>query len=117
MFEIFGLDFMINEDFKPYLIEINTNPDITTCTPVCARVIPNMVENAIRYIYLIICNRIGLDPLFPPPINWPTSKKHLKFDNMFENNKFEIIFDENVDGPDLYKLYEGQKNWSILFHI
>jgi tubulin polyglutamylase TTLL1/tubulin monoglycylase TTLL3/8 len=25
-FELFGLDFMIDESFKPWLIEINTNP-------------------------------------------------------------------------------------------
>ena len=51
MFEIYGLDFMIDELFKVYLIEVNTNPDISTCTPVCARVIPPMVENAVRYFY------------------------------------------------------------------
>ena len=27
-FELLGLDFMIDRDFKPYLIEINTNPAI-----------------------------------------------------------------------------------------
>ena len=31
-FEIFGLDFMIDEKFKAWLIEVNTNPDITTRT-------------------------------------------------------------------------------------
>lgn len=61
-FEIFGFDFMIDENFKPWLIEVNTNPDITTHTPITARVIPPMVENAFR---------IGLDPLFPCPTQWP----------------------------------------------
>jgi len=46
---------MIDDDFKPFLIEINTNPDITVSSPVCRRVIPQMVENALR---------IGVDPLF-----------------------------------------------------
>jgi hypothetical protein len=30
-FEIFGMDFMIDQNFNVFLIEINTNPDITTC--------------------------------------------------------------------------------------
>ncbi len=64
-----------------------------------------MVENAFRffiYIYELILNyikcinRIGLDPLFPPPCvgNWPNLKKHLIPDNILDNNKFELIFDE-----------------------
>lgn len=66
-FEIFGLDFMIDNQYKTYLIEINTNPCLETGCPTLDRVIPNMVENAFR---------IGLDPIFPPPINFPNSKKH-----------------------------------------
>lgn len=92
IFEIFGLDFMIDENFKPYLIEINTNPALETTCPICSRVIPPMVENAFR---------IGLDPLFPPPLNWPGHKKHLVPDNIWEGNRFELIFDESVDGPDI----------------
>lgn len=60
--QIFGLDFMIDENFKTWLIEINTNPDITTTSPVCSRIIPPMVENALR---------IGLDPIFQAPASWP----------------------------------------------
>lgn len=47
-FEIFGLDFMIDEKFKPYLIEINTNPCLELSSPLLGRIIPAMVENAFR---------------------------------------------------------------------
>lgn len=77
---MFGLDFMIDDKFNPTLIEINTNPAIETTCPICLRVIPSMIENAFRlsfylsltlYIDLFFILRIGLDPLFPPPLNWP----------------------------------------------
>jgi tubulin polyglutamylase TTLL1/tubulin monoglycylase TTLL3/8 len=48
-FEIFGLDFMIDEKFNPYLIEINTNPCLELSSPLLGRIIPAMVENALRY--------------------------------------------------------------------
>ena len=45
-FEIFGLDFMLDDDFKPYLIEINTNPCLDTSSTILARLIPQMIEQA-----------------------------------------------------------------------
>ena len=47
-FEIFGYDFMIDEDFKPWLIEVNTNPCLELSSPLLARLIPSMLENAIK---------------------------------------------------------------------
>ena len=49
--KIFGLDFMIDDDFKMYLIEVNTNPCLETSTTLLARLIPNMVENALKFIF------------------------------------------------------------------
>ena len=89
---------MIDENFQPFLIEINTNPDITTSTNTCLRVIPPMLENAFR---------IAIDPLFPPPVNWPAQRKHFAPDNIMENNKFEIIFDDIEDGPEILQIYFG----------
>lgn len=102
IFEIFGLDFMIDENFKPYLIEINTNPALETACPICLRVIPPMIDNAFR---------IAIDPLFPSPSVWPNKIKHMAPDNILENNRFELIFDEVLDGPELMKLYKGTKNY------
>ena len=47
-FEIFGYDFMIDEDFKPWIIEVNTNPCLELSSPLLARLIPSMLENAIK---------------------------------------------------------------------
>jgi hypothetical protein len=47
-FELFGYDFMLDEDFKIYLIECNSNPALDQPCPLLSRMIPNMVENALR---------------------------------------------------------------------
>ena len=41
---------MIDEDFKIYLIEVNTNPCLEISSTLLARLIPNMIENAIKYL-------------------------------------------------------------------
>ena len=42
-FEIFGLDFMIDENFKVWLIEANTNPCLEISCPLLGRIIPPML--------------------------------------------------------------------------
>ena len=42
------MDYMIDEDFKVYLIEINTNPCLEIASTLLARLIPNMIENVLR---------------------------------------------------------------------
>jgi len=56
---------MIDEEFKVYLIEVNTNPCLETACPLLARLIPAMLENVLRLV---------VDPLFPPPDHFSQKK-------------------------------------------
>jgi len=46
--EIYGYDFMIDEDMIPWMIEVNTNPCFELSSPYLARLIPAMIENALK---------------------------------------------------------------------
>ncbi|KAL4442818.1 hypothetical protein ABPG74_010707 [Tetrahymena malaccensis] len=99
-FELFGLDFMIDDSFKTWLIEINTNPSLTIAAPLMSRLLPALIDNVLK---------IAIDPIFPPP-NFPKSKKHLIPEQIYENNKFELLFDSEVDGERIKKLYQNISN-------
>lgn len=57
-FELFGLDFMLDDKLNPYLIEANSNPCIEVDGSVLGKVIPSLLENVVR---------VAIDPIFPPP--------------------------------------------------
>lgn len=42
-FEVFGYDFIIDEDFNLWLIEVNTNPCIELSSPILEALIPRML--------------------------------------------------------------------------
>ena len=46
-YEVFGLDFLIGHDMRIWLIEVNTNPALTTdCSRVTNNIIPKMIDNS-----------------------------------------------------------------------
>jgi len=98
-FECYGLDFMLDEDFKVYIIEVNTNPCLELSSPLLARLIPAMLENALRLV---------VDPLFPPPDNFSQRKQVVN--ELCPENKFELVFDERIDGPHLAEILREKEN-------
>ena len=89
-YELFGFDFMINQDFDVFLIEINSNPCISMHCPILSRMIPRLLENAFR---------IAIDPILPPA--------ELNFKRGYESvheNLFKLIFDEKSERSHFNKL-------------
>lgn len=56
-FEIFGYDFMVDENFKLWLIEVNTNPCMEESNAFLKMLLPRMVDDALK---------LTLDVVFPP---------------------------------------------------
>lgn len=94
-FEIFGYDFLLDCDLKPWLLEVNTNPCLEVSSPHLARIIPSMLDNSFR-----IC----LDPVFQEPTN---HTKHMPSLNDLAENKYELIFHSVLDGEKLVEKFRN----------
>ena len=78
-FELFGLDFIVDAGFRPWLIEVNTNPCLELSSPTLQRLIPRMMENLAR---------VSLDPVFQPSGDAPKSKSHFIYESCLLKNRF-----------------------------
>jgi hypothetical protein len=47
-FELFGYDFILDEDFNVWLIEVNTNPCIEESSNLLKMLVPRMLEDMLR---------------------------------------------------------------------
>ncbi len=57
-FEIFGFDFMIDQDFTVWLIECNTNPCLDESSQLLRTLLPRMLDDAFK---------LTIDRVFPNP--------------------------------------------------
>ena len=87
-FEVLGYDFMVDTNLKVWLIEVNTNPCLELSSPLLARIIPAMLDNAFR---------IAIDPYFPEPVMQRKTGSTLTGEAIAEN-RFELVFHSMVDG-------------------
>ena len=93
-FELFGYDFMLDENFKLYLIEVNTNPSLEVCCALMSRLVPELLDNTFR---------IALDPFFPSPDM--SANRKFQLNELPQEVKFSLIFDEDIEGAQIQELY------------
>lgn len=70
---------MLDDEFKVYLIECNTNPCLAVPCPLLSRIISKVLDNSFR---------LTLDPIY-----MPQDDKWLRMADIFSETKFELIFD------------------------
>ena len=78
MYELFGYDFLIDEDLRVWLIEVNTNPYFGIPNEYIADLLPKMTDDLMK---------LTVDPIYPP--RYVEERENL----------FELIYSENPDKP------------------
>ncbi len=56
-FEMFGYDFIIDDEFKVWLIEVNTNPCLEESSSILKTLLPRMLDDMMK---------LTIDQVFPP---------------------------------------------------
>lgn len=56
-FELFGFDFLIDEDFRVWLIEVNSNPYLGVPNNYIKTILPTMIDDMLRIV---------IDPVYGP---------------------------------------------------
>ena len=82
-FELFGYDFMIDQDFKVWLIECNTNPCLEESCELLGNLLSGLIENTFN---------LTIDPMFPPASS--TIKVSDWANEFVGENKYELLFSE-----------------------
>lgn len=80
MFELFGFDFLLDEDFRLWLVEINTNPFLGTPNKYMEGLVPTMMDDLLKIV---------VDPIHKP------------FKKRSDVNGFELIYREETMYPPL----------------
>ena len=63
-FELYGCDFMLDQNYKPILIEVNSNPDMTYSTEVTAVICPQVLDDLVKVIVDVPKNALAATGAF-----------------------------------------------------
>jgi hypothetical protein len=89
-FEVFGYDFIVDNNFKPWILEINNNPGLGISSPVIEKLVPRMFDDALRLTIDKIFDTKYHDSCFDKDNNLYISKYKLEgFSD--DENVFEFL--------------------------
>ena len=89
VFELLGYDFLIDEDFRLWLIEVNTNPYFGVPNVYIADLLPKMMDDLLDIV---------VDPIYQPDVKPSSKLSEFTIDclGLEKPNYFELIYCESL---------------------
>jgi len=83
-FELFGYDFIIDEEYKVWLIEVNTNPCLEESSTILRMLLARMIDDMLK---------LTVDKLFPRKRRDPNVKERIYKVNGYDDyiNMWELL--------------------------
>ena len=94
--ELYGYDFMIDEDFNVYLIEVNASPALDYSTKITEKLVKIMVKDLIE---LVIDYNNGANYKVNDKVEGKTKNKFIQ---IFNENKDNIYIPQNVPNKNIF---------------
>lgn len=91
-FEIFGCDLILDRSYNPYLLEMNDNPGLSISSPLIARLIPRILDDAFRKTIDCIFNTEYKEECL---VNGEYKSKYSLFSYPDSENLFEFMCNLN----------------------
>lgn len=86
-FEFLGYDFLIDEDFRLWVIEVNTNPYFGVPNVFIADLLPKMMDDLLELV---------VDPTYPPLNKQQSNNKAITLHLGTRPNDFELIYNDSL---------------------
>jgi len=130
-FQVFGFDVIIDDNFKPWLLEVNASPSFSTDTPLDKSIKEKVIYDALRIMKISSEDRLNYNPKKkskndPPADQEPSSYRNHQKEDTAEADEdylggYEKIYPLNdySEYQEDYDVFvnEAQKFWSLALGI
>lgn len=105
-FELFGYDFILDNDLNPFLIEVNSNPGLEESSPLIKTLVPRMLDDALR---------LTVDQVFPTKYSFTKEEEMNIESRTINSNSYKKKRDICYQSPFPVKNYSNNDNmWEFI---
>lgn len=106
-FELLGYDFIIDNNFDVWLLEVNDNPGLCESSPLIKILVPRMIDDALRLTIDKVFNtkysdNIMINNLYKSPFPVPNYSDY--------ENMYEFLCNVNIGEEDLKRIRDAKSH-------